>query len=85
MESLSYFPGQKLNLKTGKWEVLSVDNIRKMVTCQKLNTLDTIIETFAMERIPNLKTKKEAGFLGSFIFGTFFWTCFLFIALEVYK
>lgn len=85
MESKNYFPGQKINLNTGKWEVLCVDNARGMITCQKLNCLETIIDTFAMERIPELIIKKEVGFLGAFIFGTFFWTGFLLIALEVYK
>jgi len=28
--------------------------------------------------------KKEIGFLGAFIIGTFFWTIFLIIALKVY-
>ena len=85
MENKSYFPGQKLNFKTGKWEVLSVDNTRKMITCQKLNNLETKVETFAMERITSLEVKKEVGFLGAFIFGTIFWSSFLLLALEVYR
>lgn len=82
-----YFPGQKLNLKIDgqvcKWEVLSVDNTRKCIVCQKLNCLDTVIETFTMERIPHLK--KDVGFLGAFLVGCIFWTSFLLLALEVYK
>ncbi|NMF04529.1 hypothetical protein ACUH7Y_09405 [Clostridium beijerinckii] len=84
-----YFPGQKLNLKIDdqvcKWEVLSVDNTRKCIVCQKLNCLDTVIETFAIERIPHLKVKKDVGFLGAFLVGCIFWTSFLLLALEVYK
>lgn len=82
MENKSYFPGQKLNLKIdqkeSKWEVLSVDNTRRMITCQKLNNLETKVETFAMERITSLEVKKEVGFLGAFIAGS------ILLALEVY-
>ncbi|WP_315066523.1 hypothetical protein [uncultured Clostridium sp.] len=89
MENQSYFPGQKLKLKidnqVSKWEVLSVDNTRGMITCQKLNCLDTIVETFAMDRIPKIEIKKTVGFIGAFIFGTFYWTCFLAIALRAFK
>ncbi|WP_238899321.1 hypothetical protein [Clostridium sp. YIM B02500] len=89
MENQDYFPGQKLNLKIDdqvcKWEVLSVDNTRKCIVCQKLNCLDTVIETFTMERIPHLKVKKDVGFFGAFLVGCIFWTGFLLLALEVYK
>jgi hypothetical protein len=85
----SYFPGQKLNLKIEgqecKWEVLSVDNQRRSIVCQKLNCLDTVIEPFAMERIPHLLVKKDTGFFGAFLVGCIFWTSFLLLALEVYQ
>lgn len=89
MESKNYFPGQKLNLKidheVNKWEVLSIDNSRKMITCIKLGCLETIIETFAIDRLPKLIVKKDVGFIGAFIVGCIFWTGFLLLALEVYK